>query len=479
MNPKTFFSKKSLEDIYSEIKRVYSTYKRPWIIGFSGGKDSTLTLQLVWEALAQLPKEELSNQVYVIASDTGVENPLITQLIEKHISAINKTAPEQSLPISAHKVTPTVNDSFWVNLIGRGYPAPTSMFRWCTERMKIRPTNQFIRDKVSHFGEVIVVLGVRKAESITREQLINTYQIKGEALSRHSTLSGAYVYTPIVDLETEEVWDYLKYSQSPWEEDNSKLVELYAKANANERPMVIDETTEATGNGRFGCWVCTVASKDASMESLVEQPEYFWMSRLLQFRNELFETTKKERKHEFRDHKGRDGRVIYRLNKPVARTYKFEYSYYLFTSLLKLDKELKRTGDLSLISKDEILEIRRIWKTERQDWHDSAKKAYENIYGKDSGMFWPEDDNHNFDSIQRTLLEEACKEHDIPPGLLAKLLEEERKTIGLARRTKIFKAIGKILNEDWRSDEEIIADKEDAITKKITAFKEKATTCAS
>lgn len=477
---KEFFSKKRLEDILSEIRRVYITYKRPWIIGFSGGKDSTLTLQLVWESLAQLPKEQLSNDVYVIASDTGVENPVITQLIHKHISAINKAAKEQCLPLSAHKVVPSINDSFWVNLIGRGYPAPTTMFRWCTERMKIRPTNQFIREKVSQYGEVIVVLGVRKAESSTREQLINTYQIKGESLSRHSTLNGAYVFSPIVDLSTEEVWENLKRTDSPWGEDNQGLVDLYTKANANERPMVIDETTEATGNGRFGCWVCTVASRDASMESLISELEFAWMKDLLDFRDELFETTIKDKKHEFRDFKGRDGRVVYRNEKPVARTYKFEYSKNLFRKLLTLDKKIRTTKGFSLISKEEILEIRRLWKTERQDWEDSVKNIYESVYnGIEMDMLWPKDDNFNFESVQRLLLEEACREHDIPFTLVAKLLEEERKTIGFARRSRIFKEIKRILDEDWRSEEDILKDKELFINKKIEDVKKRVLSCAS
>lgn len=479
MNRTAFFPTKDLAEIYDEIKRVYSTYKRPWIIGFSGGKDSTLTLQLIWEALSTLAPEELETHVYVIASDTGVENPLISDLIDRHMVAIDRAAAEQNLPISAHKVVPDVNDSFWVNLIGRGYPAPTTTFRWCTERMKIRPNNRFVRDKVSRYGEVIVALGVRKAESITREQLINTYQVKGEILSRHSSLSGAYIYTPIVDLTTEDVWNYLKNTESPWGEDNSKLVDLYSMANANERPMVIDDTTEATGNGRFGCWTCTVTNRDSSMEALVRREEFAWMQDLLDFRNEIFETTLPEKKHIFRDHKGRDGRVVYRNEKPVARTYKFEYSKTLLRRLLELDKKFREKQEIPLVTKEELFEIRRLWRTERQDWDDSVRIIHEAVFGSASSILWPEDDNHNFDSEQKLLLEESCREHGIPGALVAKLIEEERKNIGLARRNTIFKAIGRILDEDWRTDEQIMADRKDEISIKVEHVKERATTCAS
>jgi NH3-dependent NAD+ synthetase len=55
----SIFDKKSLSDIYEEIRKVYLSDNRPWIIGFSGGKDSTCLVQLVWNALSELPKEKL------------------------------------------------------------------------------------------------------------------------------------------------------------------------------------------------------------------------------------------------------------------------------------------------------------------------------------------------------------------------------------------------------------------------------------
>ena len=72
---------------------------------------------------------------------------------------------QNNLRITPHKLTPDVKDTFWVNLIGRGYPAPRKLFRWCTSRMKINPSNTFIRDVVRESGEAMLVLGTRKAES--------------------------------------------------------------------------------------------------------------------------------------------------------------------------------------------------------------------------------------------------------------------------------------------------------------------------
>lgn len=134
---------------------------------------------------------------YTLASDTLVEAPAIAERIESSLRRMNEAAEAAGLPLTAHKVIPAVDESFWVNLIGRGYPAPYARFRWRTERMKIKPTNRFVMEKVTEHGEVVVVLGVRKLESFTREQVINLHKITGSRLSRHAMLPGAYVYAPI------------------------------------------------------------------------------------------------------------------------------------------------------------------------------------------------------------------------------------------------------------------------------------------
>src|SRR5437660_1741126 len=149
------FERKSVKAFQEEVQRIYLADHRPWVVGYSGGKDSTATLQLVWYSLADLPPDKRKKPVYVIASDTFVETPLIVDYINDNLEAINRAAKEQSMPFEAHKVTPEIRDTFWVNLIGRGYPPPSTKFRWCTDRMKIQPANKFILDRVAEFGEVI------------------------------------------------------------------------------------------------------------------------------------------------------------------------------------------------------------------------------------------------------------------------------------------------------------------------------------
>ena len=252
------FESRTITEIYDEINGLYKADRRPWVIGFSGGKDSTVALQLVWEALARLPESERTKPVHVISSDTLVESPVITAYIGAILAKINTAAKQRSMPFMAVVVLPQLGDTFWVNMIGRGYPAPSSRFRWCTDRLKIQPANRFIEEKVSRYGEVVLVLGVRRAESATRAQVMSLHRKPGDLVSRHSSLRSAWVYAPIEHFTTDDVWSYLLSVKSPWGADNRQLLTMYRNAQAGECPLVVDTTTPSCGNSRFGCWTCTV-----------------------------------------------------------------------------------------------------------------------------------------------------------------------------------------------------------------------------
>lgn len=460
-NEHSVFEHRKLKDIYKEVRDVYLRYPQPLVIGYSGGKDSTTVLQLIWKALEGLKAKDRRKPVFVIASDTKVETPVIVNYIDTTLRLINEKAKAASMPFQAEKVMPTLNNSFWINLIGRGYPAPTTRFRWCTDRLKIDPANRFIEEKVTQYGEVIMVLGVRKAESSTRMQLMNTYQVKDHLLRRHTSLRGAYVYAPIADFSTKDVWDYLlQNNPSPWGTSNRDLVTLYRNASAGECPLVIDDTTPSCGNSRFGCWVCTVAQRDSSMEALVENGED-WLDPLLKFRDHLAETIAPARKREFRDIKGRDGRVILKKDgTPAARTYKLEASKQMLEKLLLAQQAVRLNGpnpNETLISEEELHEIRRLWRTERQDWEDSVPKIFRQVSGYD--LEWPVDDDAHFDTDHKALLASICNEYDVPFDLVAKMLEAERRSAGMARRAGIQKSLEAVLSQEWRSEEEILTER--------------------
>ncbi|WP_283657672.1 DNA phosphorothioation system sulfurtransferase DndC [Paenibacillus sp. RC343] len=269
------------------VKEVYLADERPWVVGFSGGKDSTAVVQLVFQALSELDTSSLSKKVYVISSDTQVETPLIINKITRTLGRIQSKALELGLPIETQKVRPKVEQTFWSSIIGKGYPTPRQKFRWCTDRLKIDPANRFILDKVDQFGEVIMLLGVRDSESSTRAAVMQSHTIEGKKLMRHSTLRNAFVFAPIRAFSLDDVWEFLLQYESPWGDDNNELLQLY-QDSSSECPLVVDkqvkESAGSCGNSRFGCWTCTVVNEDKALSGFINSG-VDWLRPLYEFRN--------------------------------------------------------------------------------------------------------------------------------------------------------------------------------------------------
>jgi DNA sulfur modification protein DndC len=452
------FDKRSLVDLHHEIQEVYLSDNRPWVIGYSGGKDSTTTLQLVWYALAELPEEKRIKPVFVISSDTLVETPVIVDYITTTHERINKVAVEKKMPFKAFILKPRIPDSFWVNLIGKGYPAPSTQFRWCTERLKIRTADRFILESVTKYGEVVMILGVRKGESATRDQVMNLYKIEGSKLSHHSRFPQSYVYTPIEEFSVDDVWTYLLQKSSPWGNNNRDLLALYKNAQDGECPLVVDTQTASCGNSRFGCWVCTVVQKDRSMEALIENGQD-WMEPLLDFRNELAETQIPEKKHLYRDYRRMDGKVKW-MEKGEGRAiirgpYTFEYCKILLKKLLDAQKSVRKNGpnpNFTLILPEELFEIRRIWMSQRSDWEDSVAKIYYEVTGET--LDWTKDDLGSFSKTEQVLLKKICDKQNLPLRLVTKLIDVEQEMQGMTRRSTVYNRIDGVLSEDWMSEDE-------------------------
>ncbi len=451
-----------LQALYEEVRTLYLADKRPWVLGFSGGKDSTCALQIVWTALAGLPPEQRAKPVYVISSDTLVETPVIVNYIDGTLARIEQSAVAKDMPFRTHKVMPRIDRSFWVNMIGRGYPAPSTKFRWCTERLKIEPANEFILDRVAEFGEVIVVLGVRSAESATRAQVMSLHRIKESRLSRHSSLSNAFVYAPIEALSTDDVWTYLLQNESPWGNDNRDLVAMYRNAQAGECPLVVDKTTPSCGNSRFGCWVCTVVTKDKAMEAMIDSGQD-WMEPLLEYRDMLAATQVPSRKKEVRDYRRRTGQISFKKDSDqlIRGPYTLAFCRELLEKLLRTQLETQRDappGEASqLIHEAELHAIRQIWRQERGDWEDSVPKIVRDVLGRD--LNWVIDDAASFTDEDGMLLDAICKQNDVPTDLIVRLLDVERSTQGMKRRHAIHTRIEDLMNEDWRSQDEVIASR--------------------
>ncbi|EOV6287403.1 DNA phosphorothioation system sulfurtransferase DndC [Vibrio parahaemolyticus] len=483
------FANQKLTHYIADVQRVYCADNRPWVIGYSGGKDSSAVMSLVYMALLGLPEEQRHKPVFVVSSDTLVETPVVVNHIKDSLNAIEKGAVRDGLPITCHKVVPEVEQTFWTSLLGKGYPAPTRSFRWCTERMKIDPVSDFIKNKVSQFDEVIVVLGSRSQESASRAQVIAKHKIDGSRLARHTTLSNAFIYTPIDTWAVDDVWKILRLChleskqtpygvkniwkdiydlewENPWGGKNLVLWNLYKDSSGQgECPMVIDETTPSCGNSRFGCWTCTVVTKDRAMESLIQNGEE-WMAPLLEFRNKLSMTTDPANKEEYRNHKRRTGKVSYQYakegediateRKHVPGPYWLKYRRQWLRELLELDKKFKAEGrEIELITVPELHAIRQEWihDPNEPDWDDSLPTIFREVYGYD--LDWVYDDNASFGKDDAQLIHELCDNFDIEPEMIMKLIELEVSMEGLSRRSGISNKIASLLKRDWGSLEEI------------------------
>jgi len=466
----SIFEKRKLNDMFREIQEVYKGDNRPWVIGYSGGKDSTSVLQLIWMALAKLPKDELKKPIYVISSNTLVETPVVANHVLKSIEKISKAGEKEKLPFKGVIVEPKTSQSFWVNVLGRGYPAPSREFRWCTDRMKIKPANRFIKDQIEDHGEIIMILGVRKSESMTRAQVMEYQKSRktGELFSAHSTIPGALVYTPIEEWSVDDVWFFLLQYKSPWGGNNHNLSAMYQKASG-ECPVVIDTSTPSCGNSRFGCWTCTVVKKDVALESMIEQGDR-WMEPMLDIRDKLKETQTQSMKIKTRSHKRRDGKITLKNLKRkdgsgkrdldrksiVFGPYTMDFRKELLKELLIAEEKVLneapkevRKDEIHLITMDELKEIRRMWLFEEMDWEDSLPTIYSKV--KLTPFPLEKDDIGNFTSTDYEVLKEVATEKEGNLELVMRLLDIERATYGMIKRPKIHKKIKKILHMDYIS----------------------------
>ncbi|MDF1659338.1 MAG: DNA phosphorothioation system sulfurtransferase DndC [Verrucomicrobiales bacterium] len=476
--PKSIISELGLSNVIDplkeEIKELYCADDIPWIIGYSGGKDSTATLQLVWLALEELPEESRHKPVHVISTDTMVENPVVSSWVKHSLEVMAETAKAKRIPVEPQLLHPKTEDSFWVNLIGKGYPAPRHKFRWCTERLKIRPSNQFISSVVSKSGEAILALGARKAESSARAHVLKKnerYRTRAH-LSPSATLAGCLIYTPIEAWTNDDVWMFLNQVKNPWGHSNRDLLGMYAGASADgECPLVVDTSTPSCGDSRFGCWVCTLVEKDKSMTAMIQNDaEKEWMSPLLELRNKLdFRNAVRPSEDDKKDHHLRDFRrmngstQLMHGDKLVPGPYHQEAREEWLRDLLEAQKWIQEEGpqevrDLELITIDELVEIRRIWVVDKHELEDRLPV----IYKEATGRSFPGraiDDQTLLGPEQMETLAELCGEDKHQYELTRELLSLTMQQQASARRAGLFDRLEKSLRRHFYDS------KEDAINR--------------
>ena len=333
-------------------------HRYPWIVAYSGGKDSTLLLQLVFELLLKLPPEERRREVHIVGNDTLVESPPVIEHLKRSLDKIRKSVAKHKLPVRTTLTRPDMDQTFWVNVIGRGYIPPTRNFRWCTDRLKIRPANDYIERLVRANKKALLLVGTRKSESATRRRRMEK---RGGQINPHSSIKGCRMFSPLAEISDDEVWITLLQRPSPWGGHNRELATIYRNGSGGECPFVLskdDAPSCGTASPRFGCWTCTVVAKDRSMSGLLDsgfdefEPLFDFREMLLKLREDPA-NRKKER---------RNGEVRFRENGArVMGPFTLEVREKILNRLRELEEETGRqfVSDLE----EEI--IRDIWERDR------------------------------------------------------------------------------------------------------------------
>jgi DNA sulfur modification protein DndC len=443
------------------MRDVYLQDDIPWVVGFSGGKDSSTVLQLVYRMLQDLPPEKRHKMVHVIASDTLVESPVVEKFLNRMLESLREGISLSGIPMVAKKVVPDLNETYWVNVLGKGYPAPNRFFRWCTERLKIDPATQYIQSRIDEYGSVIILLGARKQESSTRAQVLENYQISGSVLRRHATLPEAFILAPLEDWTYDDVWQYLMTTPTPWDPMsrlNNTLRDLYKDASG-ECPLVIDTSTPSCGQSRFGCWTCTVVTTDTSMEGFVETGgQYEWMKPLLDFRNKLKayrdDPTKREpwrRNSKFRPSRWAETNPDETGGLPLdplpqdespadtAETTLGPFTLAVRKELLRELLEMQRNTGYTLIQEEELDLIRRYWTDRYRVGALAVLDILEDVFGPSARREQLE--------AERALLSKVASEHSVDMLALDRLLDLERGYVTKLRKRGMISAVDEIISE--------------------------------
>lgn len=435
------------EHIVNEIIMVYKHDNRPWLIGYSGGKDSSLLVSLVYEAITRIDEQERTKKVYIITSDTMVENPIVKKYMHSSSIQINEASKRDKLNIEAHILYPEVNKTFWSLVIGLGYPTPEAPgFRWCTERLKINPMNAFVEAKIKENGEIIILLGVRKAESLARKNSITAREIEGKLLNMHNDIDNAYVYNPLTEISNETVWEFLLKDNgvSPWGANLKYLFSLYQGENLGEEKSVIGEIDKdkipVTGNSRFGCWCCTIVKEDKSLQNFINKGSVELIP-LRDFRNWLISIRYDSY---LRDHKRRDGTVYKTADGKIGLG---PFTLKTRNEILKKLLQLQKDTGFELITDDELKAIDKMWDVEGDLTRRMLVNTYYEVFG--TRLSW---DVYKFPLFQDNVIKEIeniAEKHDIPVELMTKLILNIDRNKNYTRSNKTQKIFDKIINQGW------------------------------
>ena len=421
-----------IEETKQLLKEQYLADDRPWVVTFSGGKDSSTVLHLTVEVLQELKQENKDTKiVYIVSSDTKVEMPLIDKYFFKKLEEIKQFIIKNQLNMKVAIVSPESKDSYWSLLLGRGYPSPNQSFRWCTDRLKIKPATKFLTTLSTNNKSILMLLGVRSDESQTRAISIEKRDRNHRGLVKHDNVPNAFVLSPVKDWSNAEVWSFLSTYKAPWG-SHQDMMTLYDKGSGEaDCNIALNPESPSCGKTRFGCWVCTVVSKDKSMANMLKNPEDFWMKPLNDFRNKL---------EAYREVNSGKRQTIRRNGQKGYGPFSMGTRQELLEELLKIEKNLLVNLDGKyLISDEDIIQIQKEWLHDGDFFETAIKLA--NKYGRNIRH----ESKKSFSNNEQNHFKVLCDKNGIKIELMDKLIQVEHKYRHQLKRFGIFTDIEEIV----------------------------------
>jgi DNA sulfur modification protein DndC len=400
---------------------------------------------------------------------------------------MQEAADKEEYPLKVHLLHPDPKDSFWANLIGRGYPAPRNRFRWCTERMKIDPVTRFVEERLTETRQAIILLGTRYQESQVRGERMRSYEKDTirDVLSPHQSQPNTFVYPPIRDWSNDEVWLFLTQVPNPWGINNKDLLNMYRGATEDkECPLVMDKTTPSCGDSRFGCWVCTMVEQDKSMKAMVmNDDENEWLKPLLDYRNMLDFRGNEKLDHHLRDFRRRSGSIdiferdgeALNIHGPYLQSVRENYLRKLLQTqkLVRTNpKTPEQLHNIELIRVEELNEIRRIWVEEKHEIEDSLPRIYKEEMGEEIELE-PLKFNQPFSHAEMNILKDIAGENELHFELCRELISIEQSYKNELRRHQLFQEMEKSFKRNFFDSKEEALDHAKEIFHKKQEYKKK------
>lgn len=358
------------------IQRMYldESDTRDWAVAYSGGKDSTAVMGLVVSVIEAIPPDKRWRKIHTVMSDTEMENPLVKEHMHKQAKLINDYSIKKNLPVNVTIVSRETRESYMVKVLGMGYPLPMNngKARWCTDRLKIKPQDKYLKSINPSF----ILTGVRKAESSQRAASIEKWSIS-EFIGNHVSLKNTHTFNPIVHWTVQDVWKFLEMEGISWGSTLSVRT-IYKDATGEcgfTNPEGTDKKSVEVCGARHGCWNCPVILKDRSTEKMSEK--HIWLEPLTEWRTLQLKV--------FGNYKAgtKAGKALNAKVKLITKcgynrkgkrmedgqgTLTLAARQFLFDELLETEKIVNRLRKLSnleairLISDEEITMIKAYWK---------------------------------------------------------------------------------------------------------------------